>query len=394
MRKRYLLFILAFAPTILKAITISVPADKPKIQTAINAASNGDTILVSPGTYYENINFNTKNVFLTSYYLYDNDTSYIRRTIINGSNPNSPDTASCIIIINKQDSTCVVQGFTITGGKGTAWKDEHSQGTYREGGGILVALSSPVIQHNLITANEAINKVKLTGTGGGGIRCGDGRPKILNNVIFNNQGRYGAGIVLNYCAAVIRNNIVANNAGGEDYGGGGVWINGNISVNNPDILENNTIINNHSVLDGGGVLLYNSETKAILKNNIIFGNTASSSGQISFRGAPNLITYCNIDDIVTGTGNKRVNPQFTDTLFNLANTSPCIDAGDLNPVYNDLADPVNLSNSHFPSKGGLRNDMGAFGGPGAGILPFIKYTKIRISLLVTKMLLVFPQNKK
>ena len=39
------------------ASTIHVPADQPTIQAAINAAAKGDTVLVSPGTYVENINF-------------------------------------------------------------------------------------------------------------------------------------------------------------------------------------------------------------------------------------------------------------------------------------------------------------------------------------------------
>jgi len=46
--------------------TIHVPADQQTIQGAINAANNGDTVLVAPGTYYENINFMGKAITVTS----------------------------------------------------------------------------------------------------------------------------------------------------------------------------------------------------------------------------------------------------------------------------------------------------------------------------------------
>src|SRR5437867_1323157 len=46
--------------------TIHVPGDQPTIQGAIDAATNGDTVLVAPGTYYENINFLGKTIRVTS----------------------------------------------------------------------------------------------------------------------------------------------------------------------------------------------------------------------------------------------------------------------------------------------------------------------------------------
>jgi hypothetical protein len=62
MRVALILCLVFFSGIASFAIVINVPGEHPTIQGAINAATDGDTVLVSHGTYYENINFGGKNI--------------------------------------------------------------------------------------------------------------------------------------------------------------------------------------------------------------------------------------------------------------------------------------------------------------------------------------------
>jgi hypothetical protein len=346
----------------LKAALIRVPADQPTIQEAIGSASNGDTIVVYPGTYYENIFFRGKNIVVTSRFYESGDLNFVQSTIINGSQPVHADTASCVLFINKEDSTAVLQGFTITGGQGTKWKDEHSSGTYREGGGILAAFSSPIIRNNLIINNEAINKSGVTDAGGGGIRAGDGNPRILNNVIAYNKGQYGgSGVVLNWTGAIMRNNILAHNSGGHDDGGGALWVNNNGPA--PKIIENNTFADNQLLA------IFVWQGPVAIRNSIIWGNTPTSGSQIGKQSGVITLSYCDIQGGLSGTGNIAADPLFSNSSYQLNIVSPCIDAGDTASAENDPPNSSSPDVARWPALGTLRNDMGAYGGPGAGVFP-------------------------
>ncbi|MGH7491194.1 MAG: hypothetical protein ACREOO_02240 [bacterium] len=88
-----------------------VPQQYNTIQAAIHAAVNGDTVLVEPGTYFENIRFVGKRILVASRFVLKGEESFIRETIINGSRPQHPDTASCMLFINREDSTATLAGF-------------------------------------------------------------------------------------------------------------------------------------------------------------------------------------------------------------------------------------------------------------------------------------------
>lgn len=343
------------------ARVVVVPDSFPSIQAGIDGAAGGDTVLVLANRYYENIDFRGKNIIVASQFLLDGMPVWISKTVIDGSQPFDPDAASCVRIVSGEDSTAQLVGFTVTGGSGTKWQDEHGAGLFREGGGILIQASSPVIRNNIITGNVATDRTGCISAGGGGIRVGDGNPLIVSNVIDNNAGRYGAGVVFNYSGGTMRNDIIAFNAGGEDYGGGGVWAYEEGPAGK--LTENCTFVGNRSAQVGGGARYWS--TGGPFRNCIFWGNHATNGAQVyPMSGAP-ATTYCDMQGGRAGTGNIDTLPNWSLGDFMLHAPSPCIDAGDPDTVYYD---PDSAGVARWPALGARRNDMGAYGGPLAGNL--------------------------
>ncbi len=123
---------MVIASAIAGAQIIHVPGDYSTIQEGINASTNGDTVIVANGTWYENIRFMGKAITLASPYITSHDSSDIYNTIIDGSLAINPDSASVVMFINDEDTTSILCGFTITGGNGVM----HGALQAQNGGGI------------------------------------------------------------------------------------------------------------------------------------------------------------------------------------------------------------------------------------------------------------------
>lgn len=354
------------------AAQIHVPADQPTIQSGIDASTDGDTVIVDAGEYFENINLHGKNILLTSHFYETLDYSEIENTIINGSTPADPDSASVILIISGESAGCIIQGFTIAGGTGTKWVDEYGAGIYREGGGILIQYASPTIRYNYIMNNTVNNYTGVLSTGGGAMRCGDSNPLIENNIIINNEASgYGGGLVFNYCNhPVVRNNIIAYNSGGNDYGGGGIWATGDNASQTIDLI-NNTIVRNTATGSGSyggkGGAVFNFTVTVNILNSIVWGNLQTTLGPLHTIGGTIEATYSDVEGGFDGAGNINTDPLFADTTmcFLLDSLSPCTDAGNPNEMYADIASDLIPDAALYPSRGTLVNDMGVYGGPNA-----------------------------
>ncbi len=256
MKKAFLFGVMvsALIGSVAAAVVRRVPADYASIQQAITDSNDGDTVLVSPGVYYETINFSGKNITVTS--TDPNDRGIVGYTIINAEGD-----GSVVTFENGETNAAVLTGFTITGGTGTLtyeWVTSYYIDREFRGGGIYCDYNaSPTITHCVITRNHMPYAQGENGdiyeyiySYGGGIYCQGYRPVITHNTIYNNSAGYGGGIYAT-SYAIISNNVIYNNSAAY---GGGAYV--------PYCtLVNNTIVNNDVSKDpeygrGGNVYTY------------------------------------------------------------------------------------------------------------------------------------------
>ena len=149
------------------------------IQEGIDASTDSDTVLVYPGTYFENIIYNGKNITVASLELTTGNEAYIDSTIIDGQR-----ITSCVCLINEETDTCL-RGFTITNGQG--------EFDYpKRGGGISIwgdpdILIQCDIINCIITGNYSNNS--------GGMHIKDGNVFLSGTSVRNNFAlKTGGGI--------------------------------------------------------------------------------------------------------------------------------------------------------------------------------------------------------
>jgi len=360
------------------------------IQTAIDYSEEGDTVLVNPGTYVENLNFEHKNIVLGSMYLTTGDTSYISQTIIDGNR-----SGSAVVFGPGVYSSCEFTGFSIING---GW----NSGDQAYGGGIKCLYAEPTIHHLILRDNSAY--------AGGGLYISRSKANIHNLTLIDNASYRGVLEIQSQTAQLTLEDIYVSGAlpymlnSENTTGGTGVLVQSDTLTLSRMTVENcsnvgisstaeltiiNSLLNNNGY---AGVQTYsNGNTKIInstitgnshgvtcandggsmeLINTIIWNNTRPFSLNGSYRPVSLRIEYCDIQggregiettgdvSIDWGKDNINKNPLFVDLDtedFHLSDQSPCIDRG------NSMGAPAtDIEGNSRPSPTGTNPDMGAY----------------------------------
>ncbi len=298
------LFTACLLPLAALAEELLVPDDYFSISEALEAAYEGDTVIVYPGVYYERIAMK-EGVTLKSYEG-DGGNELVQgpglkkvlkrtlRTVIDGSDLEEP---GYLISFPKDTSAPMrVDGFTF-------------QNLPKYVSGVNIFLMeirgcSPVVENNIFTGNLSWGAILSTGLGVGMGPALEttAKPLIRNNVIYNNYS-LGIGNATNSAAHIVDNEIFDNwydNQDGADRVApaigirekGRPLIENNICYRNgvgvgavnfdvfekPLVIRGNTFYSNRRAgigLIGIGGRKSVSGADAIIENNTIYGNLAA-----------------------------------------------------------------------------------------------------------------------
>ena len=326
------------------ATVLNVPGTYATIQSAINAAANGDTVLVAPGVYVENIDFKGKLITVQS-------TQGPSVTTIDGGG-----VAPVANFSSAETSAAVLQGFTL----------QHGNAPFAfgyEGAGVHINGASPTVAGNVITANTAC-------ADGVGISVAFASPVIRDNTISGNakqtgcSGQWGGGIYVRGAAsAQILHNTITNNTSDN---GGGIGL---FAAGTPTVL-NNTISNNTATYWGGGLAAVNQSDANIVQN-LFFGNSAGSGGGLYIsppsgtRGAllvNNTIAGNTAPDSGVYLNGFDAQVQLSNNIVTAATSQPAVECDTTYSTASPIFDHNDLFNSGGPAAGGSCANFLAGGG--------------------------------
>lgn len=338
--------------------TIHVPADHSTIQAAIAAAVDGDTVLVAPGTYVEELDYLGKAITVAS-------ESGASATILSNVN-------SAVSFVNGEGPGSILRGFTVTG--------NNSSRAAIHGPGTTPRIQRCVIRGNRTSTTlaagvfcdgtlvDCVVEDNHNGNGTGGVA---GALTLRRCVLRGNTGYDGAAALL--LGGGMEDCLVLGNSSAEGSAGGAVSIASSYPVtlkgcliagNTKDTWSGQYAANGAGLtVRAGAVTLLNCTVAGnrvpvpgsfgpdhggihgpvTLVGSIVRGNDGEE-----FQAGVTSATYSDIEGALVGLGNFDLDPLFRDALngdYRLLAGSPCIDTG-------DPAAPLDPD--------GTRADVGAF----------------------------------
>ncbi len=300
------------------------------VQAAIDAAADGDRILIGIGRFAGNVDFRAK------------------RIVVRGRGPATvlagTGAGTVVRIAGGQGRESALDSVQVTGGRAG------------DGGGILISNASPRVQRTLVFANLA------SGSGAGIYVTGrSAQPFLSNNVLaYNDDATPGATdahqifVETGSSAVILNNTIVRGN-------GNGILTQ---TSGRPSVVRNNIIVWNGSILRNGrriGRGICDFSGSARIHHNLFYRNTRAAV----LTGAFDDFRLVANGEASVGesrfTRNADGDPRFRDFLpdrtpgsfdaagLQLRGTSPAVDAGS--------------PQRRFRDRDGSRNDLGHTGGP-------------------------------
>ncbi|MDX1383346.1 MAG: right-handed parallel beta-helix repeat-containing protein, partial [Thermoanaerobaculia bacterium] len=258
------------------AATLEVPGDHATIQEALDAAADGDVVLVAPGTWAGPLSLAGKTVTLASHFIVSGDPALIDQTVIDGGGG-----SHAIFVDDSVGPATTIQGLTIRNA------DD----------GIRVDGSFRLLDCRITDTVDGVDYV-----GGGG---------LVQRCVF--EGNSDDGIDLDDdVAIVIEDNEIVDNGGSPSQDGDGIEIRLQ-NYQGPEIqvvIRNNRIDGNTS--DGIQLIDYGVTTNRLIRieGNTFVGNRLAAIGMMCCTDSDENFEGAEVAERVLVEGNTFVGNQY------------------------------------------------------------------------------------